>query len=156
MKFINILSMFLVSWVLGTNAHSQEGNVEISKEMLNKSASVLSFNLVEREVSGIQFEVRYPDGMRVLDLGACLDGVPESHRKTFTTCKNFPEKNTLLVVISDIGMSRELPAGLLGFAGIAGAVKNPGALELANVVALDTQGNKMKGDTAKFIELQID
>ena len=156
MKFINIVSLFLISWVLGTSAHSQVGNVEISKDMLQVEAAVLSFNLLERDVSGIQFEVRYPNGMRIMDLGACLDGVPESHQKTFTTCKNFPEKNTLLVVISDIGMSRELTPGLLGFANIGGASNNFGALEVANVVALDTQGNKIKGDAAAFIELQID
>lgn len=156
MKIRNLLLAGIAASALTVQAQAQEGRIELSKGALGQQTTAVAFNLATDNVSGIQFELHYPDGVSVGNLSSCLDGIPESHMKSFTTCKNFPEKNVLLVVISDIGMSRELAPGLLGFAEFDQGGFKGGDFRIENVVALDTKGEKIRGNTESIVELQID
>lgn len=154
MKIRNLLLAGFAATAL--TAQAQEGHIELSKEAIGQNVSVVSFNLAETGVSGLQFELHYPEGASIGNLSSCLDGIPETHMKSFTTCKDFPDKNVLLVVISDIGMSRQLAPGMFGFAEFDAGNFDSGDFRIQNVVALDTDGEKIRGNTDSIVELQID
>jgi len=156
MKIKNILLAGIAASMLTLQVQAQEGHLEISKDAIGNNTSVVAFNLAVEDVSGVQFELHYPQGVSVGNLSSCLDGIPDSHMKSFTTCKNFPEKNILLVVISDIGMSRQLAPGILGFAEFDASRARDGGYRIENLVALDTNGEKIRGNTDSIVELQID
>lgn len=155
---MKIRNLLLAAGLAATafSAQAQEGRIELSKEAIGQNTSVVAFNLAMDSVSGVQFELHYPAGASIGNLSSCLEGIPETHMKSFTTCKNFPDKNILLVVISDIGMSRQLATGILGFAEFDAGGANAGDFRIENVVALDTAGEKIRGNTDSIIELQID
>lgn len=154
MKIRNLLLAGFAATAL--TAHAQEGHIELSKEAIGQNVPVVSFNLAATGVSGLQFELHYPEGASIGNLSSCLDGIPETHMKSFTTCKDFPDKNVLLVVISDIGMSRQLAPGMFGFAEFDAGNFDSGDFRIQNVVALDTDGEKIRGNTDSIVELQID
>lgn len=154
MKIRNLLLAGFAATAL--TAQAQEGQIELSKEAIGQNVPVVSFNLAQTGVSGLQFELHYPEGASIGNLSSCLDGIPETHMKSFTTCKDFPDKNVLLVVISDIGMSRQLAPGMFGFAEFNAGNFDSGDFRIQNVVALDTDGEKIRGNTDSIVELQID
>lgn len=155
---MKIRNLLLAAGLAATafSAQAQEGRIELSKEAIGQNTSLVVFNLAMDNVSGVQFEVHYPDGASIGNLSSCLDGVPDSHMKSYTTCKNFPDRNILLVVISDIGMSRPLATGALGFAEFDAGDLAVGDFQIENLLALDTNGDKIRGNAESIVELQID
>ena len=156
MKIRNLLLAGIAASALTLQVQAQEGSIGLSKEAIGQNTSVVAFNLAMDNVSGVQFELHYPQGASIDNLSSCLDGIPDSHKKSFTTCKNFPEKNVLLVVISDIGMSRQLAPGILGFAEFDSGLASDSDFRIENVVALDTNGDKIRGNSESIVELQVD
>lgn len=158
MKITNLLlaAVAVSAFTFYGQTEAQEGGIELAKESVGQGASLVSFNLARENVSGVQFELHYPEGASVGNLSSCLDGIPETHMKSFTTCKDFPERNILLVVISDIGMSRQISPGIFGFAEFTAGNFEGGNFRIQNVVALDTDGEKMRGNTDSIVEVQID
>ena len=153
--FMNKAIVIAAAAVLSTGlAFAQERSIEQSKERLSDSSAVF-LNLKGENVSGVQFVLHYPKGARIAGLQDCLVGVPESHMGSFTTCKDFPDKNRMLVVISDIGRSGLLPSGMLGAARFESGSLKSGDFQLTDVVALDTDGQEIKGGTDRLIELQV-
>jgi len=154
---MRIRNFLLVGFAaIALTAQAQEGRIELSKEAIGQNTAVVAFNLAMDNVSGVQFELHYPDGASIGNLSSCLDGIPDSHMKSFTTCKNFPDRNILLVVISDIGMSRQLATGVLGFAEFDTGGLAAGDFRIENLLALDTNGDKVRGNTESIVELRID
>ncbi len=109
----------------------------------------------QQNISGIQFEFRYDETVQVSSVENCLAGIPETHKGSFTTCKHFPDKNTVLVVVSDIGESRSLtgPIGWIEFQGASRTSESP--FRLSQIVALDTNGQTLS-DSSNSISFSVE
>lgn len=159
-KFKSLLLVVGLAFSAGLFAQSADPELRLNESFREapKLQAVAGSGIALIEVgqtglSGVQFELRYDKGVRVSSTENCLAGIPDSHKGAFTTCNHFPDRNTILVIVSDIGNSRELngPIGWIEFDSKAGN----GGFDISEVVALDT-GGKSVGDVSSSISLTIE
>ena len=162
---MNLISKFLVISIaiFSTATFAQTESVvdrdysQIARggSQLARGGNVAMLEINQKDISGIQFEFRYDKNVSVSSIENCLAGIPETHKGSFTTCKHFPEKNTILVVVSDIGGSRALtgPIGWIEFKG--GSKGSTSPFQLAEIVALDTSGATLS-DASNSIRFSVE
>lgn len=121
---------------------SSKGGYSASYELiLNKSD--ISFG-------GLQFKINLPDSVKGVNMNACLAGVPESHIGAFTSCDYLPKFNEIRVVMTDLGMNREIPNGLLGVIDLMSTKRlKSNDIHISQLQALDVNGKSIISDDAK-------
>lgn len=152
MKTIYTISISLfICLVMNSGAIAKDYTAE--RSLSRSNAGILSINLSDlNNVSGVQFQINFSDKVSISDAQNCLVGIPNTHKGAFTTCKVHADKNTILVMVSDIGKTRQLNAEILGFIEYAFKGKITAKdFTVSNLVMMDINGKRTDNNSNPVI-----
>lgn len=141
----------IVCLIMNSGAVAQ--NYAAERSLARSNAGILTINLADlKNASGVQFQINFSDKVSISDAQSCLDGVPNTHMGAFTTCKVHADKKTILVMVSDIGKTRQLNSEILGFIEYASKGKVTAKdFTVSNLVMMDINGKRIANNSNPVI-----